>query len=236
MRVRNEECFVLRTIPIKESSLVVDIFTRNYGRISLMAKGARRKKSEFRGTIRPFQLLMVSWSGKNELPIMTKLVNKETPFGIGGRQVYCSYYLNELIIRFLRQAAPHRELFDIYRTTLNDLNDSENQFHVLRVFEKNLLKFLGYQLVLKTESDGKTPIRSDKLYHYDFESGPIPATHPGNSSVTGNALLAIEAERFNSSDIRQESLQFLRMAIEHYCEGNTNRSREVFRQTVQIER
>lgn len=235
MRVRNEECFVLRTIPIKESSLVVDIFTRNHGRLSLIAKGARRRKSELRGYIQPFQLLLVSWTGRGELPIMTSLVNKENHIGIGGRQVYCSYYLNELIIRFLRQAAPYLELFDIYRATLNDLNDTDRQFHALRVFEKNLLKFLGYELVLKTEADGSAVIQPDRLYHYDFESGPIPATHPGDSSVSGRALLAIEAERFNSSQVRQESRQFLRQAIEHYCEGNTNRSREVYRQTIQIE-
>ena len=68
MRVFNEECFILRTVPIKESSLVVDVFTRNFGRYSLMAKGARRQKSEFRGSIRPFQLLLVGWSGRGEIP------------------------------------------------------------------------------------------------------------------------------------------------------------------------
>ncbi len=236
MRVRNEECFVLRTIPISESSFVVDLFTRNYGRNSLMAKGARRKKSAFRGAIRPFQLSQVSWSGKGDLPIMTSLVSKSAPTSIGGRQIYCSYYLNELMIRFLRQSAPYKELFDIYRESLDKLADPENEFHTLRVFEKNMLKYFGYELILDMEADEKNAVHPDGDYRYDFESGPVRVTHSSLDTIRGTTLVSIAEEKFDSNSTRKESRQFLRRAIEHYLEGRADRSREVFRQTIEVGR
>ncbi len=235
MRVRNEECFVLRTIPISESSLVVDVFTRNYGRISLMAKGARRKKSQFRGSIRPFQLSMANWTGKSEIPLLTSFVNVSGPVDLAGRRVYCSYYLNELIIRFLRQAAPYRELFDVYQDTLEDLADPNHEFHVLRVFELRFLKYLGYELTLLTEANGITPVDPDQLYHYDYETGPIPATHPTENSVLGKSLLAIADEKFSTAQTRKEAHQILKRAIEFHGEGKIDRSRNVFRQTIRMD-
>ena len=235
MRVLNEECFILRTFPIKESSLVVDVFTRNFGRYSLMAKGARRQKSEFRGSIRPFQLLLVGWSGRGEIPTMTSLKNKFNPSDVAGRQIYCSYYLNELIIHFVRQAIPYPELFDIYLETLEQLAVPDNEFATLRVFEKNLLKYQGYELNLSTEVDGKTPIDTDKLYLYDFEAGPVCVAQPNENSVSGSTLMAIASERFDSVEIRRESQLFLRRAIGYFSDSKSDRSREVFRQTIRAD-
>ncbi len=234
MRVRNQKCYVLRTIPHSESSLIVDVFTQNYGRISLMAKGARRLKSQFRGKIRPFQLSLVNWSGKTEIPIMTALVNLASPVDLSGRRVYCSYYLNELIIRFLRQSSSYQELFHVYQKTLDELADPVNEFHALRVFELRLLKFLGYELTLVTEADGITAINPEKHYHYDFEAGAALTTNRTVNSVQGATLLAIAREKFTGSDVRNEAQRFLRRAIEYHCEGKVNRSREVFRQTIRI--
>lgn len=232
MRVRNQECYVLRTIPHSESSLIVDVFTHHYGRISLMAKGARRLKSQFRGKIRPFQLSLVNWSGKTEIPIMTAFVNTTATVNMSGRRVYCSYYLNELIIRFLRQSSAYEELFNVYRETLDNLADSENEFHVLRVFELRLLKFLGYELSLATEADGITAVSPGKIYLYDFEAGAKPIREPTLNSVTGDSLLAIADEKFTTPEIRHDAQRLLRRAIEYYCEGKINRSREVFKQTI----
>ena len=234
MRIRNEECFVLRTIPISESSLIVDVFTRNHGRISLMAKGARRLKSQFRGSIRPFQLSLVNWSGKGDIPVMTSLTSKQAPVDVSGRRVYCSYYLNELIIRFLRQLSPYPKLFDTYCETLVNLADPENEFHVLRVFELRLLKFLGYELTFKIEADGTTPIDPNLYYDYDFEIGAKPVAHPTSDAIKGESLLALANEKFTIAAVRYDSQRLLRRAIEYYSEGKTNRSREVFRQTIRI--
>ncbi len=234
MRVRNEECFILRTIPILESSLIVDVLTYNYGRRSLMAKGARRMKSQFRGYVRPFQLSRVGWIGKNETPTMTSLVHKAGALAINGRRMYCSYYLNELIIRFVRQATPQPKLFMAYQEALERLIDQESEFDTLRVFEKNMLRALGYGLTLLTEADGSTPVRRDRLYRFDYESGPIPATQSTEDSVAGGVLIAIAEENFDSAAIRQECRLFLKRAIEYYCEGKTDRSREVFRQTIAV--
>ena len=166
---------------------------------------------------------------------MTSLANKINLSDVAGRQIYCSYYLNELIIRFVRQAIPYPELFDVYLESLEQLAVPENEFSTLRVFEKNLLKYQGYELNLSTEVDGKTPIDTEKLYLYDFEAGPVCVDQPNENSVSGSTLIAIANERFDSVEIRRESQLFLRRAIGYFSDSKADRSREVFRQTIRAD-
>jgi len=199
-----------------------------------MAKGARRVKSQFRGSIRPFHLSSVNWSGKSDLPLMTSLRNTQGSMKLSGRRLYCSYYINELIVRFLRQSAPYRELFDHYTDTLTLLAKKESEFHALRIFELRLLKFLGYELSLDVEADGVTPIEADNVYHYDYASGAVCAPDLSAYTVQGNTLLSIAQEVFTEPTVRKESQRLLRGAIEYHCDGKTNRSRDVFRQIIEL--
>ena len=232
MRIHQEDSFVLRTTPFSESSLIVDVFTRNYGRINLLAKGARRTKSNFRGTIRAFQLLQASWSGKGRVPTLTGLTSNSQYVEISGERLYCSFYMNELIMRLLQDRDPHPDLFDAYYIALERLAEPSNEFHSLRVFEKNLLQEIGYALVLDTEADRKTPLSRNNFYVYDFNAGPLPAKKEDTNAVTGETLFAIAQEKFLSNRVKSESRNLLGRAVENYIDGKALHCRDVYSQTV----
>ena len=232
MRIHQEDSFVLRTTPFSESSLIVDVFTRNYGRINLLAKGARRTKSRFRGTICSFQLLQASWSGKGKVPTLTGLTSNAQYVEIGGERLYCSFYMNELIMRLLQDRDPHPDLFDAYYIALERLAEPSNEFHSLRIFEKNLLQEIGYALVLDTEADRKTPLSRNKFYVYDFNAGPLPAKKEDTNAVTGETLFAIAQEKFLSNRVKSESRNLLARAVENYIDGKALHCRDVYSQTV----
>ena len=232
MRVQKEDCFVLRTTPFSESSLIVDTFSRNYGRLNLLAKGARRMNSAFRGTIRPFQYLVANWSGKGKVPNLTNAAYKSLYVQFQGERLYGAFHLNELIIRLLHDYDPHPALFEEYRIAIDKLADSENLFHTVRVFEKRLLTDIGYALVLETEANRKTPIHRERFYEYDFEAGPIPISERSSGSVAGETLLAISREKFESTQVQLESRILLGRAVEQYLGSRALRCRGIYNQTV----
>ena len=233
MRVYRQDCFVLRTTPYSESSLIVDMFTRKYGRINLLAKGARRKKSRFRGMIRPFKFLVANWSGKGNVPTLTGLQCDYDGFNIASKDLYCRFYLNELLVRLIHDRDPHEELFDAYYLAMEKLKEPASEFQTLRVFEKVFLQEIGYALNLKTESGSSVPIESGKRYIYDFEKGPIRVDDNNSRTISGETLLAIEREKFESAAVKTESKRVLGSAIEHYLEGKPIHSRRIYNQTLQ---
>ena len=218
-----------------ESTLIVDIFSKNYGRISLIAKGARRKKSKFRGLIRPFHRLRVDWSGKNDVPVMSNLSSDAQRRILRGKALYSCYYLNELLSQLLHQLQPNQELFDLYESVLEKIADSEDLFTALRYFEKHLLKALGYELRLTREANSSVAIRADRNYHYDPESGPIPTIENSENVVPGSVLLAIDEEKYDTKEVRAESRKFLRRIIEVYVDRSADQSRKVLQQVMRLD-
>ncbi len=233
MRVSNERCYVLHSVPYSESSLVVNFFSENYGRINLLTKGARRVKSQFRGLIRPFVLLKGSWKGKGNVPVLINLTSDAGAFQISDQVYYCCTYLNELIMRLLADRDPHQELFGIYESTLDSLIVEHTEpFTALRIFEKNLLQQLGYELVLTTESDRKTPIDAHDYYLYDFGSGPIRSSSKEPASFSGRTLMAISQGEFVTEQTKTESRKFMETVLAHHLEGKRIHSRGIYGQTL----
>ena len=224
---------MLRTTPYSESSLIVDMFTRNYGRINLLAKGARREKSRFRGLIRPFRCLAANWSGKGNVPTLTGLKIESEDYRIPSENLYCRFYLNELIVRLILDRDPHEVLFDAYYLAMEQLKEPSNEFHTLRVFEKVFLQELGYALKLTSESDSKVTIDPFKEYIYDFDQGPIQANSEDTQTISGATLLAIAREEFKTKRVKSESKLLLGAAIDHYLEGRPIHSRKIYNQTIQ---
>ena len=234
MRVSNEDCYVLRTIPFTESSLIVETFSRNYGRLNLLAKGARRSKSKFRGLLRPFQRLFLSWSGKGDVPVVTAVNECDSVLETKGENFYCASYVNELIMRSLHFHDPHPQLFDICMEALSALSKLDDKSSVLRIFEKHLLKELGYALLLENEAGNSNPVQSDRQYLYKYDSGPVLLESAEANSISGQSLLALADERLETNQVKRECKRLLGDAIERYFEGRRVRSREVYRQTLNL--
>ena len=239
-RVRQEsrEAFVLHSYPYRETSLLVEIFTRPHGRISLVARGARSPRSPMRGLLLSFQPLAVSWFGKGELRTLARAewVGGQ-PF-LRGEALLCGFYLNELLLRLLPREDAHEALFVQYGDALRRLGSAtgrgEPSDPVLRAFEKSLLKELGYAMTLDRDSEGRN-IDPAGTYRYDPERGAVPA--PGGREealVSGRTLLDMARDDYADPSTQQQSKVLMRALINHRLEYQPLRSRQIFRDLLQL--
>ncbi|HQO17001.1 MAG TPA: DNA repair protein RecO, partial [Methylotenera sp.] len=126
LRQDDQSVYVLHSYPFKETSLVVELFSQQFGRVAAVAKGARRPRSAMRGMLQSFQLLTGTWSGKNELKTLHSLDWAHGLVNLQGEALMCGFYMNELLLRLLPREDAHEALFEYYQTTLNTLSKSND--------------------------------------------------------------------------------------------------------------
>lgn len=229
-RIDQQPGFVLHSYPYRETSLIVEVFSRDHGRIGLVAKGARRPMSQLRGVLMAFQPLLIDWSGGGE---MKTLVRAEWQGGqplLGGQALLCAYYLNELLMRLLPREDPHPVLFRAYGDALRALAAGDGQEVILRRFELALLRELGYGLQLDSDADG-APVRPELRYAYIIERGAVPLDEYGiddPSVVAGRVLLDMARGDFREPETLAGAKALMRRLIQHYLGGQVLQSRRVF--------
>lgn len=230
MRVMHQLGYVLHTRPFRETSLLIDVFSRAYGRMTLLAKGIRRLKSRHRSAMMPFSPLSLGWSGKGELPVLTQSEHDGSVMMLGGRARLCGFYANELLVKLLHKHDPHADLFDTYHKLLSALRDGGHIEISLRLFEKSLLKELGYALDLECEADGVTRVRPDAQYRYVPMFGVVRAGEAGDDALTvsGATLLALAQEEFTDGKGIDECKYLMRSIIGHHLGSQKLRSRSLF--------
>jgi DNA repair protein RecO (recombination protein O) len=226
-RVDHEPGYVLHTYPYKETSLIVEAFTRRFGRVALLARGARRPRSAMRGVLLSFHPLRFSWSGSADL---ANLRDAEWAGGIpllGGRGLMCGFYVNELLLRLLPRDDPHESLFDVYAEALAALASREVSA-VLRGFEKRLLAELGYAPLLETDATSR-PIDPERMYNYEPDRGPVPANgaRAGQVVVSGRTLLDVAAGDYARSETREEARALMRVLIGERLHGQSLHTRSI---------
>src|SRR6266850_3880339 len=225
-RADHEPGYVLHTYPYKETSLIVEALTRRFGRVSLLARGARRPRSAMRGVLLSFQPLRLGWSGSAEL---SNLINAEWGGGLqplAGRGLMCGFYLNELMLRLLPREDPHEALFDAYGEALSRLSASESFPAVLRSFEKRLLAELGYAPLLDREAMNGAPIDPAVRYRYEPDRGPVRA-NGGDLVVSGRTLLDLAADDYSRPETRDEARYLMRALIGQRLHGQVLHTRSV---------
>lgn len=217
-RHETEPAFVLHTYPYLETSLIVEVFSRHWGRVGLVARGARRPKSALRGLLLPFQPLLLSWFGKSELRTLHSAEWLGGLQPLRGLALMCGFYLNELLVRLLPRDDPHEQLFLDYQESMLALGGQTDYAACLRRFEKQLLKELGYALALEREADSGAPIQPDALYTYVIELGPVAAISGENSQIQlrGATLLDIARDDYTRPVTLSQSKALMRMLINHY--------------------
>lgn len=232
-KVDAQPAFVLHSYPYRETSLIVEAFSRDYGRVSLMARGARRPRSAIRGVLMGFQPLELSWSGKGEVLTLMKAEWQGGLPLLSGQALFCGYYLNELLINLLPREDANPHLFEHYTDMLARLAFADGRVPEtdLRWFEKRLLQALGYGLTLSHDSDGQ-PIEANHAYNYRIEHGATRVLHPGASPlmVSGQTLLDLDADQLGSPRSRAEAKQLMRALMSHYLGGATLESRKIFKE------
>lgn len=203
MRVADQAAYVLHAIPYKETSLILDVFTRQHGRVALIAKGAKRPHSALRPVLQRFQPLLMSWAGKTELMTLTKSEWVGGTPALNGDALLCGFYLNELIVKFLAREDAHEALFDYYHETIYKLSQPVDSLEsILRPFEIRLLRETGFCAELDYCQESHGPLDPEQEYVYQPERGLRPA-HVDDPShwpvISGADLIAIANENFEDS-------------------------------------
>lgn len=232
MRVAGDPAYVLHHRPWSETSLVLEAYTRGHGRVGLIAKGARRPRSPARGLLAPFQPVLLSYSGKGELAVVTGVEPNGLAHALVGESLYCGFYLNEILMRVTARYDAHETLFDLYHATLARLATG-NPSPALRVFEKRLLSELGYGLLLDRDTTSKVPIAPDARYDYIPETGPVPVTEGDvvhGVEVSGAALLALASEDFADAEHLRAARAILRACLERHLGDRPLESRRLIRE------
>ncbi|MEO8302487.1 MAG: DNA repair protein RecO [Betaproteobacteria bacterium] len=226
----DQPAFVLHTYAYRETSLIVEAFTADHGRIAMVARGAKRPRSEMRGLLHGFQPLLLSWAGQHELKTLLKGEWRGGLPHLGGAALLCGFYLNELLLKLLPREDPHPGLFASYETALGELATGAQQAPVLRRFELTLLAELGYALPLAREADTGNPIDPAARYHYAFDRGPRRTPpQPGARLpvVRGATLLALAGDRYVDAETAAEAKRLMREVLDHYLEQRGVESRRV---------
>lgn len=222
--------FVLHRRAYRESSLLVELLTRDAGRIGVVARGARRRRGST--PLEPFVGLLVQWVGRGELGQLRSVERIEPAPRLAGTALYSGFYLNELLMRLLRRHDPHPEIHAGYAATLTALATTSGPRieALLRLFESRLLEACGYGMELRVEVENGTPLEPDACYRYDPERGPIP-TADGNDDlqVHGRALLALASGRLGEPRDLRELKPLMRSVLAPHLGPRPLVSRALFR-------
>lgn len=234
----DQPAFVLHTYAYRETSVIVEALTAVHGRIALVARGARRPRSELRGVLQAFQPLSLSWTGSGELKSLLKADWCGGLPLVGGSALLCGFYLNELLLKLLPREDPHPQLYHAYDATLARLAVGAEQAPLLRGFELKLLAELGYALPLTHEADTGRPVDPAERYYYAFDRGPrITVADPGRRypQVRGATLLALAQQDFTTPEATAEAKRLMREVLDHYLERRAIVSRRVVRDLQALE-
>ena len=227
-RVSLQNGFLLHRRNWRETSLLLDFFTVDYGILRLIAKGALRGRHPSFGVCQPFIPLCLSWTGKAELPVLTSLESLGVGFSLQGKALFCGFYLNELLLRLVPPHDPHPKLLASYQESLAGLAGGRRVDALLRFFELALLEEIGYGLTLDEDYETGTQIRADKYYSYHIEKGPTESV-PGPGMLRGSTLLALGRQELTCDQALHEAKALLRQVIQHYLGDRPLKSRELFK-------
>lgn len=193
MRVESQPAFVLHSRPWRETSLLLEVFSRDHGRVGLLARGVRGPRARLaRATLEPFQSLQIDWAGQGELPNLRAAEAVGVSRRLTGDALLAGLYVNELLVRLTARNDPHPVLFARYGRLLEEIADPASLAWHLRRFERDLLAEIGYALQLEHEAESGQPLDANAEYVYAPEQGPLRAfARREVKTIRGAALLAL---------------------------------------------
>jgi DNA repair protein RecO (recombination protein O) len=234
--VNTQIAYILHKRDYRETSSILDVLTKDYGRVSLMARGCRGKRSKIAGNLMLFTPLVVSWQGKGNLPYLKSIERADLKAPVlKKKSLLSALYINELLMYFLHKHDVHETIFEQYHHCLYALENNNNLEITLRKFEIKLLELLGFGLNLHAEADSGELILADAMYHYYLEHGPVKSADRQNNvpQISGNCLLALSSEQYQViADNRlylSELKRLMRFVINHHLGSKKLKSRELFK-------
>jgi len=210
-RVSLQPAFILHRRAYRETSLLLDVFTSDYGRLSLVARGVRSERSSARSLIQPFVPRIIHWKGKTELMNLVSAESNGAYFFLQGDSLFNGFYLNELLIRVLQPSDPHPILFETYHDTLLALQNNCFNEKILRLFEKKLLIELGYGLFSMNQS-----FLNNQFYQFDSEKGFVECKRDPlikSFIFSGKSLLSFANEELTDPESLFDAKRLIRLAF-----------------------
>ena len=234
-RVDQASGYVLHQRPFRDTSLIVEVFARDFGRLTCFARGARGPKPRFFG-LRPFLPLLLSWAGRGEAPQLTAAEPRAVVPPLPPDNLLSGFYLNELLMKLTGQHDPHPEIFDQYEQALQQLRSGLSPEPVLRRFERRLLELLGYGLELTREAGSGLAVLAEGYYRHEPGLGVI-AVQPGTTdALSGRVLLSLAVDEECTTEVDQRAVRTLmRGALDHCLDGRPLATRAVARSLARME-
>lgn len=230
MRVEQQPGFILHARPWREASLLLEVLSRDYGRVGLVARGVRSARARAsRNLLQPLAPLSLSWSGSGELATLGAAEAAGAPMQLSGEALLCALYLNELVTRLVPRNDAHAALFDDYVETLARLAQAQAPAWTLRRFERDLLGHLGYGIVLDAETQSGAPLQPDGSYAYRPDVGPLPWHGVADGlRLRGSALLALVHDQAPDAEDLLALRRLMRALIAHHLDGTPLRAWSLF--------
>ncbi|WP_213778837.1 DNA repair protein RecO [Caballeronia sp. dw_276] len=228
-RIAEQPSFVLHSYPYRETSLILDVFSRDHGRVALVAKGAKRPHSALRGVLQTFQPLGLSWTGKGEVRTLTQAEWVGGMLPLAGDALLCGFYVNELLVKFCAREDAHPALFNHYLLTLSRLAHGEPALYALRSFERVLLRETGYAMALN-RTITRQPVIAGGKYVFDPERGVREASDDVPSQwpvISGQTLLDMEKDEYSRPQTAAQSKTLMRFLLNVYLGGTPLATRQI---------
>jgi len=222
-----QPAFILQHRPYRETSLLLAVYTRDFGIVSVLAKGVRKEKSKLAGVLLPFTLLHLSYLDKNELKTLTQ-AEFVCNYALQRLALYCGFYLNELLQRFLYQNDPHPELFAGYQTCLDELFKGRHIEQTLRYFELAVLEACGYGVELDVDHNQRQ-IDSRRRYSFQPNAG---LCEDARGCISGASLMLLNAKAPLVDAALPETKQLLRTMLDAHLQGKPLQSRDVLAKMI----
>jgi DNA repair protein RecO (recombination protein O) len=226
-RVTDQASFILRRREWRNSSLILDIFTREHGCVRLLAKGARRRSVQ--APYQPFVMLSINWSGRHELKTLTGIEGQVLP--IAEENYLALLYTNELIAAMLPAGEANPDVFAAYLSLLQHsvikLDESR-----LRIFELEMMQCLGYFPDLQADAVSGQPIQPELRYQFIVNSGFVSCAEDARDSIGGNTVVDWCRGDYRQDSVLRLAKSVLRSTIDFNLQGKTLKSREVYAQMM----
>jgi len=233
MRVQDQPAFILHHFPYRDTSQIIELFTRDYGRIAVVSRGSRSAKSKLKGILQPFRAIQISCSGKGDLLSLNRAEEMDFQMPLlSGNALPCGFYANEILMRLLHKHDVHEGVFAAYQQLLISLSKQQYLDVLLRLFEKKLLQQLGFALNLSFDANSQLALADEQQYFYYVEHGPVAVeyqTHSEHLVMSGKSLLDFDKNDLSDEKVRREIKSLMRMVIAYYLGNKPLKSRELFR-------
>lgn len=232
-RYEVEPAFVLHSRLYRETSSIIDIFSEQHGRLSVIGKGCRRPKSRWRGLLQPFTPLLLSFAGRGELMTLTSVDVQSLRYQLKGDQLFSAMYLNELLMYLLEKSDPHPDLYQRYQHTLTQLAVANTSESILRSFEKYLLQVIGYGINWQQDYQNGAAVDADHDYYFHPEHGFTKLQHASGrveqrQIFKGAVILAIADEAWQANDCLSSAKRVMRLSLLTLLGHRKIKTRELF--------